>query len=208
MNDSLIRKFCESRYRFPITLTATILLGLATLLPQVDDYIDKRSGRNTLSEELVQARQTAKTLPEFEQRVGKVVERLSGFESRAIDEAGLASYRSRLVDMVRASGCQIRRIDVAAPSTRPWKVGDEPLAESSTATGAATPFVLERRSVSLAVDGSMGDVHNLLDRLEKERTLAHAHRVQLQPTVGAGSEVTLELELWLFALTRTAQSAG
>jgi hypothetical protein len=47
-------------------------------------------------------------------------------------------------------------------------------------------------------------VQDLLAKLEKERTLSHPHRVQLQSVSGTGETVTLELELWLFALSRTA----
>jgi hypothetical protein len=93
---------------------------------------------------------------------------------------------------------------VGPPTTRPWKQGDDPLKtalESSSAAGS-TAFTLESRTMTLTVDGSMTAIHDLLDRLEKERTLSHPHRVQLQGAATSGETVTLELELWLFALSR------
>ena len=76
MNDSLIRKFCESRYRWPIIATATLLLGLVALLLQVDDYFDKRNSHNVLTEDLDLARETADSLPKFEGRVAELAQKL------------------------------------------------------------------------------------------------------------------------------------
>jgi hypothetical protein len=205
MNKSVTRKFCESRYRWPIVATATTLVALATVLPMVDEYFDVRSSRNELSKELVRARETARALPQFEQRVATVQGELEALELRTVDDDSLARFRSRLVDMVRESGCQIRQIEVGAPTRRPWKQGDDPLQESDpSGTGGATPFSLVRRSVTLAVDGAMPAIHDLIEQLEQERTLSHPHKVQMQASPSGGETVMLELQLWLFALTRTA----
>src|SRR5690349_14825458 len=126
MNDTLIRKFCESQRRWLIVATTTVLLALATVWPAVDDYFDKQTSRSGLTEDLVRARQTAETLPAFEKRVAAVRTELEDLEVRTVDDGSLARFRSQLVDLVRDSGCQIRRIEVGAPTRRPWKVGDRP----------------------------------------------------------------------------------
>jgi hypothetical protein len=205
MTNSLTRKFCESRYRWPIVATATALTALATVLPLVDEYFDNRSSRSGLSEELVRAQQTASALPEYERRTAAVSSDLEALERRAVDDTTLAPFRSRLVDVVRESGCQIRQIEVGAPTRRPWAQRDDPLTETQQSRGkeGVTPFSLERRSVTLAVDGSMPAIHDLLARLEQEKTLSHPHRIQLQPASTGGETVMLELELWLFAMART-----
>jgi hypothetical protein len=205
MNSSPVRKFCESRYRWPIVATATVLVALATVLPQADEYYDNRNSRNGLSEELVRASDTAAALPKYEVRATEVKLELDALELRAVDDAGLARYRSRLVDLVRESGCQIRQIEVGVATRRPWKVGDDPLVESQEAPSkdSATGFSLERRSVLLAVDGAMPAIHDLLTRLEQERTLSHPHRLQLQPASTGGESVMLELEVWLYSLSRS-----
>ena len=204
MNDSLIRKFCESRRRWAIVATATVLLALATIVPTVDDCFNKRSSRNDLADKLVAARRTADELPEYEIQAAALAGKVSELEARTVDEANLGEFRSRLVDLVRDSGCQIRRLDIAAPTSRVWKQGDEALQEQPLGGGDATPFVLERRSVMLAVDGGMAAIHELMALLEQEHKLAHPHRVRLQAAAGGEETVTLELELWLFALKRTA----
>jgi hypothetical protein len=206
MKTSLTRKFCESRYRWPIVATATGLAALVTVAPMVDEYFNNRTSRNEISEELARARETAGALPEYEVRTATVGEELAALERRTVDDDGLAAFRSRLVDIVRESGCQIRQIEVGEPARRPWRQGDNPLKEANQAptNGGATPFSLERRSVVLAVDGTMPAVNDLLARLEEERTLSHPHRLVMQPAATSGETVMLELELWLFALSRTA----
>jgi hypothetical protein len=206
MNNALTRKFCETRYRWPIVATATALVALATVVPLVDEYFDNRNNRNGLSEELVRARDTARALPEYQTRAATVEGELAALELRTVGDESLGAFRSRLVDVVRESGCQIRQIEVGSPTRRPWTQGDDPLRESEESAGktGATPFFLERRSVMLAVDGAMPAIHDLLNRLEQQRTLWHPHRVQLQPAPTGPGTVMLELELWLFALSRSA----
>ena len=50
----------------------------------------------------------------------------------------------------------------------------------------------------------MAAVQDLMLRLEQEQKLSHPRRVHMQAVAGGGETVTLELELWLFVLKRTA----
>lgn len=173
MNDVLIRKFCASPRRSLIVISATALLGLGLLVPLVDEVYDNKTLCDALTTQLAEARRTEATLPDLETKVGELTKELGELESRAIGEASMVAYRSRLVDVVRSSGCQIRRIQVGPATTRPWLSNDNPLETEPPADGVKTPFVLEKRSLELAVNGGMGEIHNLLQRLEEERVLAH-----------------------------------
>lgn len=205
MNDSLIRKFCESRYRWPIVATATLLLGLVALLPQVDDYCDKRNSHNVLTEDLDLASETADSLPKFEGQVAELAQKLDRLEARAIDDQKIGEFRNQVVDVARKAGCQVRRIEVANVVSRPWKENDRPVAgKRIPVIGRATPFVLQRRSVVLTVDGPMASIHQLLVKIQEENTLAHPHRLSLRSSSRSGMTTTLEIELWLFSLRRQA----
>ncbi len=204
MNETIVRKFCESPRRNLIVSIVTILLALAVITPLVDDYFDKRESRRALAEELDIARQTAAQVPTLEKQVATVVEKLGAMEARSVSEETVSGYRTRLVDMIRESSCQIRRLDVASPVRRPWKEGDKPLAEgnNSDSSGKATPFSLEKRSIQLSVDGKTHDIYSLLERLQKDTTLAHPERIQIHSERQDGETVTMELEMLLFALSR------
>ncbi|MCH7750746.1 MAG: hypothetical protein IH898_01120 [Planctomycetes bacterium] len=203
MNESLLRKFCESRHRKLIVAIVTTLFGLAVLWPFTDDYFDKRESRRTLMDDLDRARQTEKFLPAFEQRVVELEEKVSLLEGRTVSAESVSQYRTNLLEIIRKAGCQMRRLEVGTPTRRPWMRDDDPL-QSTAALGVTdkTPFQLERRNIKLSINGEMTSIHNLLDQLEKDKTIAYPHRLQLHSTGGRSTSATLELELWLFALVR------
>ena len=204
MNDSLLRSFCESTHRKLIVVIGTTLFGLVVLFPLVDDYFDKERDRSTLTDDLGRARQTEAGLAESEKQVAEILAQLEAIDSRAVSSESVSAYRSKIVELVRRSGCQVRRFDVSAPLRRPWLKLDDPL-ETKTPPNAKqrkTPFTLERRNVVLLVDGSMQSLQDLLGELYNDDTFAHLQRAALQAANRGGDQVTMEIEMWLFALDR------
>ncbi|NOY29355.1 MAG: hypothetical protein GXP28_04010, partial [Planctomycetes bacterium] len=65
-----------------------------------------------------------------------------------------------------------------------------------------TPFTLVRRSIALTVDGTMGNINGLLEKLHEGKTFAYPRRLALHRVGHHGEAVAVELELWLFALER------
>ncbi len=204
MNDTVLRRFCESPRRGLIVTIATILLGLVVLTPLVDDYFDSRERYAALRDEIGLAREEAELLPQLVQQTERVVEQLASQESRCVSESTLSDYRSHLVEMVRDSGCQIRRLELSSPIERPWKGEDNPLQEgsSNSLSGSETPFLLERRSVQLSVNGRTAGLYDLLEKLQQDSKLAYPERMEILSDGQEGEELTMELELWLFALAR------
>ncbi len=204
MNESLSRHFCESPHRKLIVAILTTLIGLVVLLPLVDDYFGNKRSRRTLTDELNNARQTVEILPTFEKRVLQLDEEVGQLESRSVSGDTVSQFRSKLVDLIRDSGCQVRRLDVGAPTLRPWLENDDPL-KKMVAIGKGpkkTPFTLERRSVVIVAGGSMANVHGLLEQLQKDAAFAYPRRVKIHSASRQGESVALELELWVFALAR------
>jgi hypothetical protein len=154
-------------------------------------------------EELDHARETERTLPAFEQRLKSLEADVAQLEARTVSDGEVSRYRTNLLEMVRKAGCQMRRLEVSPSTHRPWLVEDDPLQLTAPdPTAKKTPFQLERRSLTLSVDGDMTNIHNLLEQLEQDKTIAYPRRVQLHPAGGRGAMATLEVELWLFALSR------
>ena len=204
MTESPIRKLCESPHRKLIVVIVTTLFGLLVLIPLVDDYFDNKESHNSLSEDLESARLTEAGLPDVEKQVAEILEKLATFESRAISSQNTSDYRSKVVELVRDTGCQVRRFDVSTPIRRPWMKNDNPL-EIKAPQGAKhtkTPFALERRNVVLLVDGSMQSLRDFLGQLHKDEALAYLNRLELKSTSRGSDQVTMEVELWLFALGR------
>jgi len=204
MNESPIRRFCESTHRKLIVAIVSTLVGLVVLIPLVDDYFDKEESRRTLVDELDQARQTAKALPAYEERVAAIAQEVGEYEARSVSQKSISQYRSKLVDLIRGSDCKVRRLEVSAPTSRLWLENDNPLTNPVVKGSAVkkTPFTLVRRSVALTVDGTMDNVNSLLEKLHKEKTFAYPRRLDLRSVGHHDGAVAVELELWLFALER------
>lgn len=203
MNESPIRKFCESPYRRLIVAIGTSIVALVVLLPLADVYFDDSENLSILADELKLAHQTAEKLPQFEKQVAKLQSDLEELELLAVSDESVSRYRSKLVEMIRKSGCQIRRLDLGAPTLRPWMVNDDPLTDSKrNLAQQPTPFSLERRTVALVVDGSIESVRAFLKEMQGDETFAYPKKLQVQSSDERGSRVTLDLEMWLFAISR------
>ena len=204
MNESLVRKFCESRYRKLIVVIGTTLFGLAVLIPLVDDYLDNKKSHSTLNEDLDRARQTTEGLPALEQKVAEITSQLEVIEATTVSEETLSEYRNKLVELVRETNCQVRRLDVGSPNFRTWLQNDNPLNQlpPSKAKSKKTSFTLKRHSAVLLVDGSADSVRDLLKKLDEDDAIDYLRRLELKSGSRGGERVTLELEMWLFALDR------
>jgi len=204
MNDTLVRKFCESPHRKLITAIVTTLFGLLVLIPLVDDYLANRDNLSTLIDDLGRAQSTAEGLPRLEKEVGKVIAKLAEAESRSVSGDSLGMYRNKVVGLVNAAVCQVQQFNVGAPVVLPWMKGDSLLEQKvvKSAKTGKTPFVLERRNVVLLVDGSMANLKELLKDMYEDDTMAYTHYVELKAASRNREEVTLQIEVWLFTLNR------
>lgn len=203
MNDSPIRKFCESPRRGLIAAIVTALLAIATLTPMADEYMEKSKDFAALEEELDRARETASDLPQLEDRTTKLLARLEQIEERCVSEETLSKYRTRLVEIVRDAGCQMRSLNLASPTLRAWNEGDSPLeAAIRGAQGTPTPFSLETRTVNLSVSGGAREIYQFLDKLKDESTLVYPDKLEMQSDGRGGDVVNVNLEMRLFALSR------
>lgn len=203
MNDSILHSFCESRHRKLIVAIATTMLGLLVWLPVTDDYFDKRESRRTLMDDLDRARDTEKFLPAFEQRVVQMQEKVAILEAQTVSAEGVSQYRTNLLEIIQQAGCQMRRLEVETPTHRPWMQEDDPLQwAAATKNTGKSPFQLERHNVNLTIDGDMTSILNLLDQLDKDKTIEYPRRLQLHSNRSRTDTATLEMELWLFALVK------
>ena len=203
MNESPLRAFCESSHRKLIVAIVTSLIALLVVTQQSDDYFDNRESRKALVDDLDRARQMQQRLPQFEKLVEEQEAKTDELELLTVSDSSIAAYRDNILEIVRQSGCQMRNLQAGQPTTRPWLKKDDPLVKQVKATkGNKTNFQLQRRNLSLLVDGDMANIHTLLSLLQEQKATAFPHRVKLTPANARTGNVTLEMNMWLFALTR------
>lgn len=205
MTKSIARSLCESRYRWLIVISVTLGVGLTTLLPLADDYLDGKTEKSDCLEELRNARLEVADLGKLKSRIDQLKSELVEIEGRTVSESTVSEYRGRLVDFARTSGCQLRRITVGDGQTRPWRDGDDPVDSKGKAEEQLTGLILERQPLVISVSGTVSGLKSLLEQMRNERLLMHVRSMELRPTGQTRKQVTLDLELWFFDLhTKTA----
>lgn len=200
-------RFCESRHRWLIVTACTIVAAIATVLPQVDQYLGLIADENQQVELLAESQRTAEELPRFRERVSQTLDSLKELEDRMLPEERVADFRNHVIEIVRESGCQMRRIGVGNVRARSWHAEDNPIELNAKNKSPKTPFTLEVRPVNLLVTGSTVEVRALLDQIESDGMLVHSRTLDLRPAGGNRSIVQLDLELWFFSLERGSTKA-
>lgn len=207
--ESALRTFCESQHRLLIVIAVTFVIGLVTLWPLVDDYFAGKNERAEITEELRSARLDEAAIDQLEEKVGDLTAQLEAIDSRTVSQTNVSTFRSQLVELARASGCQVRRITVGALQSRPWRKGDRPLKGRADGSDSKTDsnLTLEKQPLSLSVSGTVIGLKTLLERMRDEGTLVHVKSLDIRPTAQSRKNVILDLELWFFQLTAAAAAS-
>jgi hypothetical protein len=203
-NEKNLRRLLDHKYRLAIVIFGTFGIGLVTLLPLADEYQDLQQRRTEAETALAEGRLVAHDLEACHERVRAQVAQLEKLEARAVSSRRVDEFRNRMVEMVRESGCQIRRIQVGAGQARKWLKNDDPLQSTASGTDGKNDsgFQLESQTFTLSVTGSLPKLKELLAALHAQHYLAHTKSFSLRPAGQDGKEASLDVELWLFDLAR------
>jgi hypothetical protein len=180
------------------------------ILPLVDGYKAARAEKAALLAELASAHQVAGMMDQLEARTTQKTAQLAALEARTVDETRLPELRTKLVELARESGCSLRRMNVGAMASRPWKSGDNPIATNAGAATAAsgeaatTGFSLEWWPVSVSLSGTDVNLRNMLERMESDGMLMHTKNFEMHPASAGRKSIDLDLELWYFNLARSS----
>ncbi|HZZ73527.1 MAG TPA: hypothetical protein VFE24_14840 [Pirellulales bacterium] len=203
MIEPLLQAFVTSRYRRGIVITLTFLTAVAVGWPAADDYFGLRDRESRLSATLKTTQATVAQLSSIERQFNEKMSRLHELDSQLADEQGLNEFRSWVVDQIRQTGCQMRKVRVGTPGVRRWRENGDPF-EISPNDGAETPYNFKTIGFTLSASGSAENVKALLARLQKADKLMQAKRFSLHPDGADGKEIVLDLELVLFDLQEAA----
>ncbi len=208
MIEQTLRKFCESRHRSLIVIAGTFVVGLVLVVPLVDVYCAEQDEKSALLAELESARGIALAIDGFEARVAQKVQELKVLEARAVDDESLPELRTKLVELAKESGCNIRRTAVGAMSSRPWVPGENPINPSTNAKSGEEPsgFTLEWRPVSISLSGSGNSLRGLLERFAAAGMLMHVKSFEMYPSSPNRQLLTLDMEVWYFTISGRATS--
>ncbi|MBX7168053.1 MAG: hypothetical protein K1X74_17085 [Pirellulales bacterium] len=210
--ETLVKTIAEHPRRRTIVTLLTLVTLVMVMWPAADEYLALCDFRAHLMQSLDEARAEAEALPQLEKLAQQRATELAAFEQRTVDEGETFRFREELVELVRQSGCQMRRIDVDQPQRRRWQSGEDPLAAAAPAPNkqdpGPSPYELSTRRLTLAVSGPLSSVHALFDNLralDKVLCLGNLHE---QPEGPERKEIAVDIELIVLSLEKPAVAAG
>jgi hypothetical protein len=214
----LCERFLEHPKRRFIVIFVTCVLSLLVVWPSADTYF-RITGRMTeLRNVLAEAEAADQVAIERASFAGAVKSRLDKLEAATYTEDQVHMLRGQLTDLVRQTGCQLRRIEVAPAARRKWLSKDDALDQKLAPKDAEqTPFKLRSQVVSLSVTGSMSNLKELLGQINGLDKLMHTQRLQLRSATTPGQEdrkseavpkLMMELELLLLGLETEIKAAA
>ena len=210
MTETVIRRCLRGRARLWLLITLICGVGVTIILPGTDAYSDSRQCRAQLAARLAEMRQQVANIDRLRRNAVEKRIRRQELEALNIPADGLHLFRREIVSWARNSGCQVRRIHVGEPRSRPWRRGDS-LLEVDARSATKKPdslYVLNSRPCSLSISGTLAGVKSLLNDLESSKRLIGGNKMSLRPTPDNRAEAVMDLELTLFNLAETAAPSG
>jgi hypothetical protein len=203
MIEQALRRFCESKHRGKIVIAGTFIVGLLLVLPLVDSIRAGSEEKETLLTELESARIVASDIQTFERRVNEKLAQLKSLDARTVDDATLPKLRGDLIDFAKGN-CSIRRFNVGAVSSCPWKPGQSPVATTfdKKPGGPDSGFTLEWRPVNLSLSGSSASLRSMVEKIASSGMFLHIKSLEMYPSSPKRDSLTLDMEIWYFTLVR------
>ena len=205
----LLYQLINHHARWWIVITGTGMIGLVLLWPAVDDYLAVKSVQDELNESLAKMKQGVDRLDHFANLVSQKKSALELLEAKAQSDKTVGQFRNRVVQLVRQSGCKMRRVRLGPPSWRRWRETDDPFTWKSVAdAGAETQFDLRTQLLSISLTGSVKQISNFLTKIHQLDSFIHTMNLSLQRSHEGGKSAVLELDLLLLNLTMADDMAA
>jgi hypothetical protein len=179
------------------SLVAIIIIGI----PWVDEYL--RLGRDAaeLTELEAQLAENQTYHSNLVRVKSKLNAELDALSARSIDPTRTEQIRESLLQIIRQAGGQPRRIEIDAPSVRPWAVRqDDARRDTPPLYGEESNFVLYKHVVQLQADGSLETVRQIINDVYQQGWLMTTKGLTANPTGVPETPVTLEIQLLLYGL--------
>jgi hypothetical protein len=164
----LLREYLATATRRRIVMIVTLVLGLLSIWPAVDDYTAKSAAHAKLSADLAKVQKTVAGLQaarELEQAKSK---ELAQLEAMCVDEDDMNAFRARVVKLARDKGCKVRSVNPGMAKSVSWKPGDDPLdIPPGAASQPKTPFQLVTQELAVSLSADMKSAKEFVKELNK-----------------------------------------
>lgn len=189
--------------------------GLLTItviqVPAVADLWEQLSSQYAAQSEMQGGMSPAERVARLEECAAKVRGELSTYEQSMVGVEQMPSIQSELMDLARASGCQLRKAVVQAGSTETWEA-EQPLQEEedveaespdsvpASLLGEESPYQLTTEQLSLSLTGTLKQTFDFLDRVQAQPWLMRVAQINFSRDADGGSQLNVEANLAFYKL--------
>jgi len=146
-------------------------------------------------------------LPQLQRLFGEKKRELEALEAKALTPKEVENLYGTLQQLIRETGCQMRRLDISDPTSRAWFTQDSPTRRNQVGgtPSTETAFQLVSRTAVLRMEGTMPNVYQFLARVNQLERFIHAKQVRLERSQRNENTTELEMQFELYDLARKAQ---
>ncbi len=195
-------------------LLAITVIQVPTVADLWEQWRSQHAARNALATGLSDTDRSAR----LEELVSTAQGELSDFEHAMVGVELMPTIQSELMDLARASGCQLRKAVVQAGSSEIWETekntqsGEE--LEVNLEDPAAirlgddeSPYRLRTEQLSLSLTGTLSQTLDFLDRVRRRSWLMRVAQINLTRDAEGGDQLNVEANLAFYKLIQNENVA-
>lgn len=200
-------------------LGACGLLAITVIqVPHVADLWDQWKSQRLASLDAAGGFSAAERTARLEQHIQLTRDELNQLEQSMVGVEMMPAIQSELMDVARASGCQLRKAVVQAGSTETWEpekpteVEEEPEVDPQAPValsqiGEESPYRLTTEQLSLSLTGTLAQTFDFLDRVRSETWLMRVAQINFSRDAEGGGQLNVEANLAFYKLVRQAEGS-
>lgn len=201
MDNDILQTLANHPRRQAFVWGTAVVFSLLFVLPAWDHYSQARTELAERETELSEISFSLANLDLMQQRLDSF--QLDSSASNCKSSADAAeSVRESVTRLTQQMGCRIRRLNMSDAMVRPWFENDDPFSIDSSNESEETGFVLEKRSLTLSVGGTLTQLAKLTVALNRLDPFAIPSNLTLQRE-GIDGHLVLDVEISLFNLAET-----
>lgn len=213
MTSTIVGGIGLTNRRFFLLGACGILALTVIQVPDVADLWDQARTQRQVRGELVDGLSSPNRLTKINEQIDSVTAELTDFDLSMVGMDLMPTIQSELMEMARASGCQLRKAVIQSGSTETWEpLKEVPSPEDLEAeladpaamrmTEQESPYRLSTETLSLSLSGTLKQTFDFLDRVQEKKWLMRVATINFSRDADGTDQLGVEASLAFHKLVR------
>lgn len=213
MKSTITGGISRTNRRFFLLGACGILAITVIQVPSVADLWGQVRSQQRARGDLVDGLSAPNRLTQLNEQLESVQAQLHDFELAMVGMDLMPTIQSELMELARASGCQLRKAVIQAGATETWEPEKtEPTQEELEAeladpaamaiTEQESPYRLSTEQLSLSLTGSLKQTFDFFDRIRERKWLMRVAQISFSRDADGSGQLVVEASLAFHQLVR------